>query len=230
MNAPKDKILVIDDEIQIRRFLRITLEAEGFNVIEAESGRQGIQLCASRSPHLVVLDLGLPDMDGQQVLSEIRAWSGSPVIVLSVRAGEDEKVKALEGGADDYVTKPFGVAELVARIRVALRNRRQEEPVPPRIEVQGLKIDATHRRVSIQGHKIHLSRKEYELLLLLARNRGRVLTHAQILRALWGAGHERDTQYLRVYIAQLRQKLGDDPATPRFIATEPAVGYRFVAD
>lgn len=230
MNIPKDRILVVDDEVQIRRLLRITLEAEGFSVIEAQAGRQGIQLCASRSPHLVVLDLGLPDVDGQQVLGEIRGWSDVPIIVLSVRAGEDQKVTALEEGADDYVTKPFGVAELVARIRVALRNRRREEPLPPRIEAHGLTIDAQRRHVSIKGKEIHLSRKEYELLWLLARNRGRVLTHAQMLRALWGVGHERDTQYLRVYIAQLRQKLDDDPAAPQYIATEPAIGYRFVAD
>lgn len=230
MNIPKDRILVVDDEVQIRRLLRITLEAEGFSVIEAQAGRQGIQLCASRSPHLVVLDLGLPDVDGQQVLGEIRGWSDVPIIVLSVRAGEDQKVTALEEGADDYVTKPFGVAELVARIRVALRNRRREEPLPPRIEAHELTIDAQRRHVSIKGKEIHLSRKEYELLWLLARNRGRVLTHAQMLRALWGVGHERDTQYLRVYIAQLRQKLDDDPAAPQYIATEPAIGYRFVAD
>lgn len=227
--AARNKILVIDDEPQIRRFLRIALEAEDFQVIEALTGEDGLKLCANRSPQLIVLDLGLPDLDGQVVLTRLREWSTVPVIVLSVRSSEEEKIKALEAGANDYMTKPFGIGELVARIRVALRNQRQEGATSSQIECRDLIIDAANRLVTLRGRELRLSRKEYELLLLLARHRGKILTHTHILRELWGAPHEHDVQYLRVYIGQLRQKLGDDPVAPIFISTEPAVGYRFIA-
>lgn len=220
-------ILVIDDEPQIRRFLKIGLQGQGYAVLEAGSGREGIALCAEKTPDLVILDLGLPDRDGQQVLVELRQWSSAPVIVLSVRSDEAEKIAALDRGADDYVTKPFGVGELNARIRAALRQRNPAEP-SPLLVLGALSIDLLKRRVSVDGTAVKLSKKEFALLVLLARHAGRVLSHRQILREVWGAHHVEDTQYLRVYIGQLRQKLGDNPTAPRFILNEPGVGYRFL--
>jgi two-component system KDP operon response regulator KdpE len=228
MTAGVPRILVIDDESAIRKFLRIGLTAQGCEVIEAENGADGLRLVGARRPDLIVLDLGLPDVDGQEVIEAIRAVSAVPVIVLSVRAEEREKIAALDRGASDYVTKPFGMGELTARIRALLRDR-HTGPAPATHYVAGpLRLDLAKHEVTLDGEQMHLSRKEFDLLALLLANRGKMLTHRQILREIWGPGHEQDTQYLRVYVGQLRQKLGDDPAEPRFIANEPGIGYRFL--
>lgn len=223
--ANRARILVVDDERQIRRFLRIALEAQGYEVLEAATGGEGLALAATRSPELVVLDLGLPDLEGHAVLAELRAWSKVPVIVLSVRADEREKVQALDGGANDYVTKPFGIEELAARIRVLLRGT-QPSTALPIVDDGHLRIDLARREVSVGGRRVALSRKEYGLLALLAQAPNRVLTQGQLLEKLWGRGHERDTHYLRILVAKLRQKLGDDAAMPSYLVTEPGVGYR----
>jgi two-component system, OmpR family, KDP operon response regulator KdpE len=222
------RVLVIDDEPQIRRFLRISLQAHGYEVLEAVRGEDGIQQCALTRPDLVILDLGLPDGDGQQVIARLREWSKVPIIVLSVRAGEAEKVAALDRGADDYVTKPFGVAELLARVRAALRSRRPEGEQPAVIRSGDLSIDIARRRVRLTDQEIKLSRKEFALLRLLAQHAGRIVTHQHLLREIWGPAHEHETHYLRIYVGHLRQKLGDDPADPRYISNEPGVGYRLL--
>jgi two-component system KDP operon response regulator KdpE len=223
------RILVIDDEPQIRKFLRISLNAYGYEVVEAMRGEDGIAKCATASPDLVVLDLGLPDLNGQEVIARIREWSKVPIIVLSVRAGEDEKVAALDRGADDYVTKPFGLHELLARVRATLRARRQDgEPPPVVVTVGDLSIDIPRRRVRVAGVEIKLSRKEFAILRLLAQHIGRIVTHQHLLREVWGSAYEKETHYLRIYIGHLRQKLGDDPADPRYISNEPGVGYRLL--
>ncbi|GEO82348.1 response regulator transcription factor [Pararhodospirillum oryzae] len=221
------KILIIDDEPQIRRFLSISLGANGHEVVESDSGQDGIATALRESPDLVILDLGLPDRDGQDVITALRASGPVPIIVLSVRSGERDKVEALDRGADDYVTKPFGIAELMARIRAALRPRPGTGVrAPGPLVVGGLCIDPEHRRVTRDGVPVPLSRKEYALLSLLARHADHVLTHAELLRTVWGEAHVHDTAYLRVYIKQLRQKLEPDPALPTLILTELGVGYR----
>jgi two-component system, OmpR family, KDP operon response regulator KdpE len=223
------RILVIDDEPQIRKFLRISLNAYGYEVIEAVRGEDGVAKCATQTPDLVILDLGLPDLDGREVIARIREWSKVPIIVLSVRAAEDEKVAALDRGADDYVTKPFGIQELLARVRATLRARYQDgEPPPAVVKVGELTIDIPRRRVRMAGAEIRLSRKEFAILRLLAQHAGRIVTHQQLLREVWGPAHEHETHYLRIYIGHLRQKLGDDPAEPRYISNEPGVGYRLL--
>jgi two-component system, OmpR family, KDP operon response regulator KdpE len=222
------RVLVIDDEPQIRKFLRISLQAHGYEVAEAVRGEEGIQQCALTRPDLVILDLGLPDVDGQQVIARLREWSKVPIIVLSVRAGEAEKVAALDRGADDYVTKPFGVAELLARVRAALRSRRPEGEQAAVIRSGDLSIDIARRRVRLTDQEIKLSRKEFALLRLLAQHAGRIVTQRHLLREIWGPAHEHETHYLRIYIGHLRQKLGDDPADPRYISNEPGVGYRLL--
>jgi two-component system KDP operon response regulator KdpE len=222
------RILVIDDEPQICKFLRISLNAYGYEVIEAVRGEEGVAKCATESPDLVVLDLGLPDLDGQDVIVRIREWSKVPIIVLSVRAAEDEKVAALDRGADDYVTKPFGIHELLARVRASLRTRHQDGATPTVLEVGELTIDLPRRRVHLAGTELKLSRKEFAILRLLAQHAGRIVTHQHLLREVWGPAHEHDTHYLRIYIGHLRQKLGDDPADPRYISNEPGVGYRLL--
>lgn len=221
------QILVVDDEAQIRKFLRISLLAHGYGVSEAARGEDALLKLADDAPDLVVLDLGLPTIDGQTVIRRIREWSNVPILVLSVRADESDKVEALDGGANDYVTKPFGIAELVARIRVLLRNR-GGDPDSPTYDGGGLHVDFAVRRVAVDGAEIHLTRKEFDLLRLLCRETGKVLTHEALLRATWGDAHATETHYLRVHIGRLRQKLGDDPAAPRFIVTEPGVGYRLI--
>jgi two-component system KDP operon response regulator KdpE len=221
------RILVIDDEAPIRRFLRVALEAEGYGVIEAGTAREGLAMVAREAPGLVVLDLGLPDADGLTVLRDLRGWSPVPVLILSVRADESDKVEALDAGAQDYVVKPFGVKEFLARVRGLLRDR-GTEAVPSVLTVGPLTIDAADHSATMDGISLHLTRREFDLLWMLASHRGRLVTQDMILRAIWGPAHAEDSQYLRVYIRQLRQKLGDDAANPRFIATEPGIGYRFL--
>jgi two-component system KDP operon response regulator KdpE len=221
------RILVIDDEPQIRRFLGISLRAQGYDVVEAADGGAGLATLATGGADAVVLDLGLPDRDGREVLRDLRAWSTVPVLVLSVRAQEGEKVALLDAGANDYLTKPFGVQELAARIRVLLRVERDPQATGS-IELGDLRIDPARRLVLRDGEAVNLTRKEWALLALLLRHRGRVLTQTQLLRELWGPTHVDDTHYLRILVAKLRAKLGDDAANPRYIATEPGVGLRLV--
>jgi two-component system KDP operon response regulator KdpE len=221
------RILIIDDERPIRRFLRVTLEAHGYAVVEADTGRRGVEAAALEAPDLVVLDLGLPDMDGKAALARIREWSQVPVIVLSVRAGEPDKVAALDAGAQDYVVKPFGAQELLARIRGQLRDRGTADAAAI-LRVGDLAIDAGTRQVLQGGNVIRLTRKEFDVLWMLASHAGRLVTHRMLLREIWGPAHESDTQYLRVLIRQLRQKIGDDAASPRYIVNEPGIGYRIL--
>lgn len=228
-SAPPPRILVIDDEPQIRRFLDISLRAQGYVVALAESGRAGLAELAAHGADLVVLDIGLPDLDGHDVLAELRQWSQVPVIMLTVRDGEAEKVAALDGGANDYVTKPFGVQELMARIRSLLRARIvPADTAKPLFDDGHLHVDLGRREVTLDGEPVVLSRKEFALLALLLQHAGRVVTQPQLLRELWGPTHQDDTHYLRILVGKLRQKLGDDATAPRYIATEPGVGLKFV--
>jgi two-component system KDP operon response regulator KdpE len=228
--APPARILVIDDEPQIRRFLEISLRSQGYAVEEAATGRQGLERLATRGADLVVLDLGLPDLDGHEVLSELRGWSHVPVIVLSVRASESEKVRALDGGANDYVTKPFGIQEFMARVRGLLRERGAAADSPPVFDDGRLRVDLARRTVTLQGEPLRLTRKEYAVLAMLVRHAGRVVTQRQLLSELWGPQHVEDTHYLRIVVGKIRGKLGDSHARPRYLQTEPGVGYRFVGE
>ena len=229
MTAAVPCVLVIDDEAQIRKFLDIGLRAEGYEVVLASNAAEGLALAATRSPDLVVLDIGLPDREGHEVLAELRQWSQVPVLMLSVRDSETEKVKALDAGANDYVTKPFGIQELMARLRVLLRSRPGEPEAPQRYDDGRLAIDLARREVALDGQLLPLTRKEYAVLALLLRHAGRVVTQQQLLRDIWGATHTHDSHYLRIVVGKLRQKLGDDPAAPRWLKTEPGVGYRFIS-
>ena len=221
-------ILIIDDENQIRKFLDIALRAQGYKTLLAENGQKGLELLALQGADLVILDLGLPDLDGFEVLSELRAWSNVPVIVLSVRSDELEKVKLLDAGANDYVTKPFSIQELMARIRVLLRQF-QNTVIESTIFDDGLlKIDFSHRRVFLNQKLISLTRKEYQLLSLLAQHKGQLITQPQILKDLWGPTHQEDTHYLRILVAKLRAKLNDNAIQPKYIITEPGIGLRFL--
>lgn len=222
-------LLVIDDEPQIRKFLRISLASQGYKVIEAGTGAEGLSQAALMRPDLVVLDLGLPDMDGQQVLEELRQWSTVPVLVLSVRASEAQKVQALDNGANDYVTKPFGIQEFLARVRALLRQASGGDTHEAVLQIGPLQIDLALRRVDLHGANVALTRKEYAVLAQLARHPGRVITQQQLLKDIWGASHVEDSHYLRIVVGHLRQKLDDDPAAPRFIITEPGVGYRLAS-
>lgn len=221
------KIAIIDDETQIRRMLRIALKSADYEVTEADNGGDGLALIARQQPDLVVLDLGLPDMDGHQLLGELRGWSPVPVIVLSVRASEREKVRALDAGAQDYVTKPFSIEELIARIRAVLRDRIKPE-LPPVLDDGYLLIDLSKRLVRVSGSKVGLTPKEYAVLSRLARSLNCVITQTQLLQEIWGPGHQNDTHYLRIIVSHLRQKLGEDPTEPKYIKTEAGVGYRFI--
>lgn len=222
------RVLVIDDEPQIRKFLDISLRAQGYDVETAGTGAAGLAVLASRGADLVILDLGLPDRDGRDVLRELRSWSSVPVILLTVRSGEAEKVAALDAGANDYVTKPFGVDELMARLRALLRSRVAIEGVSPVFDDGHLRVDLGLREVHLHGQLIAMTRREYALLAFLVLNAGRVVTQPQLLRELWGPTHGEDTHYLRILVSKLRTKLGDSAAAPRWIITEPGVGLRFV--
>ena len=221
------RILSIEDESEIRKFLRSTLGANGMIVIEAETGREGLQKVTTQSPDVILLDLGLPDMDGMDIIRQVREWGRTPIIVLSARGQERDKIEALELGADDYLTKPFAAGELVARIKVALRHaQRPQGDAPVVYEYDNLLIDTGSRRVRLDGEDVHLTPIEYKLLSVLARNSGKVLTHSVLLREVWGK-HSQDSQtYLRIHTQHLREKLKDDALNPRFIVTEPGIGYR----
>ncbi len=218
------RILVVDDEPQLHRFLKPALEAAGYVVERADTAAEGLRLAAVRRPDAVLLDLGLPDLDGQEVLLRLRAFSQIPVIVISARDREDEKIKALDSGADDYVEKPFALGELLARLRASLRRGLTQDGVPEVWKCRGIEVDLLRRRVRAEGQEVTLSPREYDLLAMLVRNAGRVLTHRQLLTAVWGSGHAEDVQYLRVYVGHLRQKLG--PAASGVIGTEAGIGYR----
>jgi two-component system KDP operon response regulator KdpE len=222
---PTPVVLVIDDEIQIRRLLRISLEANGYRVFEAVNGQAGLAEAAQRRPDVVVLDLGLPDLDGVSVLKRLREWSRVPVIVLSVRDREEDKIAALDHGADDYLTKPFGTGELLARLRVAQRHA-QPAPETAVFQTGHLEVDLTSRTVKVKGAQIKLTATEYALLQLFVRHAGKVLTHRQILKEVWGPTYVEQTHYLRVYMTHLREKIEDDPSQPELFITESGVGYR----
>jgi two-component system KDP operon response regulator KdpE len=228
MSPPGPSILIVDDELPMRRFLRTALSAHGYPLFEAASAAEAKLVITTHNPSLVLLDLGLPDADGLDVTRSLREWSRVPIIVISARGREDDKVAALDAGADDYLTKPFGVNELLARIRVSLRHAQQQrlpEDDSP-FELDGLAIDFARREIRLEGREIHLTPTEYKLLSLLARHAGKVLTHSQILREVWGPNYSNQSHYVRVHMAELRKKVERDPARPKRILTEPGVGYR----
>jgi two-component system KDP operon response regulator KdpE len=231
MSEPTPVAVVLEDERQIRHFVRTSLEAEGWQVFEAGTVKQGLVEAGTRRPELVIADLGLPDGDGVDFIRELRSWSSVPVIVLSARSDEMEKVKALDAGADDFITKPFGVAELLARVRANQRRHRAARPdAGAQFRFGDVEIDFASRVVRKRGTEVHLTPIEYRLLGVLVANAGRVLTHRHLLHEVWGPSHSESTHYLRVYMGNLRQKLEDDPAQPRHLLTETAVGYRLVVD
>jgi two-component system, OmpR family, KDP operon response regulator KdpE len=225
------KILVVEDEQEIRRFLRASLVHHGYRLIESETGQNGLMQAASQQPELVILDLGLPDIDGMDVIRQIRAWSQIPIIVLSARGREAEKVNALDAGADDYLTKPFSVSELLARMRVALRHAApgDGESGEPGFALDSLRVDFACRQVFVGDQEVHLTPIEFRLLTTLVKHAGKVITHRQLLKEVWGPDSVFETHYLRVYMAQLRRKIEADPARPRFLLTEPGIGYRLAA-
>ena len=223
--ADKTRILAIDDDLAIRRFLRASFDPADYELIDAETGGEGIRAAAREKPDVILLDLGLPDMNGLEVAASLREWCQAPIIVLSARGQEGDKIAALDAGADDYLTKPFSVGELMARIRAALRRATPGDSRPV-FEAAELKVDLASREVWSSGERVHLTPNEYALLAELVRHSGRVLTHRQLLTAVWGADYVEETHYLRVYIAQLRQKLEVDPAQPKLLINEPGVGYR----
>ncbi len=222
-------ILIIEDEQPIRRFLRAALTAEGYRLSEAESGQQGLRLASQQPPDLVILDLGLPDQDGQEVLKSLREWLTAPIIILSARDQETQKVQALDSGADDYVTKPFGIAELLARMRTALRHSTGGPETSPEFSVGDITVDLAARLVTVRQELVHLTPLEYKLLATLIKHAGKVLTHRFLLHEVWGPGHADETHSLRVFMASLRRKLEADSARPRYLLTEPGVGYRLQA-
>ena len=221
------KVLVVDDEPQIRRFLRASLQSHDYVVVEAENGKEAVRVCTVQKPDLLILDLGLPDMDGLDVIKLVREWSQIPIIVLSIRSDDIDKIEALDRGANDYVTKPFSMGELLARMRAALRQGRGDGADNGAVITAGdISIDLGKRLITLGGTPVKLSRKEYDLLKILASHLGKVITHQQLLQEVWGPAYVEETQYLRVYIGQLRQKLERDPANPKWLITEPGVGYR----
>ena len=222
-----NKVVIVDDESAIRRMLRIALKSEGYDVYEAENGQEALTHVARIQPGLVILDLGLPDMDGQQVLAEVRNWSDVPIIILSVRDGDRDKIIALDSGAQDYVTKPFSVEELLARVRATLRDHSKISS-SSMLDDGYLLFDFSKRLLSIAGEKVDVTPKEYAVLSRLAQSPNCVITQTQLLEEIWGPGHKQDSHYLRIIISHLRQKLGDDPGNPRYIRTEAGVGYRFI--
>lgn len=231
MSGQEATVLVIEDEPEIRRFLRTTLPAHGFRLIEATTGQDGLTEARARNPDLILLDLGLPDLDGTEVIRQVREWTATPIIVLSAREQEQMKVWALDQGADDYVTKPFGVHELLARMRTALRHvARVAEAGESVFSVEGLRVDLGRRQVFVSGREIHLTPIEYKLLTALVRHAGKVLTHRQLLKEVWGPLHVEESHYLRVYMRQLRNKVETNPAHPRYLVTELGVGYRLRTD
>jgi two-component system KDP operon response regulator KdpE len=230
MGDPATTVLVVDDEVKIRRFLRAGFELEGFRVLDAETGAEAIRLAILKPSDLVILDLGLPDMDGAEVVERLRTWSSVPLIVLSVRSREEEKVRLLELGADDYVVKPFGMAELLARARAALRRHRRVSGGEPVVRVGPLTIDLSARSVWLNGKRLVLTPKEYRLLQILTQHAGNVVTHQHLLREVWGGTHVNDSHYLRIFIRKLRQKIEADPTRPRNLLTELGVGYRLAPD
>lgn len=221
------RVLIIDDEPQIRKLLKVSLGAHGYEIDEAATGADGINRAAIFKPDLLIVDLGLPDMDGKAVVAAIREWAQTPIIVLTARDQEQEKIEALDSGADDYVTKPFSVGELMARIRVSLRRTASSENEPV-LHCGDLVVDLIHRRVTVAGREVKLTPTEYELIKILVQHRGRVLTHMQLLKAVWGNTYSKDTHYIRVYIGQLRRKIEENPTQPRYIITESGVGYRMM--
>jgi two-component system KDP operon response regulator KdpE len=229
MSEPSPVAVLIEDERQIRRFVRAALESEGWSVHESDTLKQGLVEAGTRKPDVVIVDLGLPDGDGVDLIRDLRTWSGVPVIVLSARSDESDKVEALDAGADDYLTKPFGLAELLARVRATVRRRAQPAgSEKPAITFGDIEVDLVARTVKRRGELVHLTPIEYRLLALLIANAGRVLTHRQILRDVWGPSHVESPHYVRVYMGHLREKLEDDPAQPKHLITETAVGYRLV--
>jgi two-component system, OmpR family, KDP operon response regulator KdpE len=223
-------VLVVDDEAAVRRFLRATLPHQGYRLVECETGEKALVEASTRGPDLILLDLGLPDLDGVEVTRRLREWTATPVIVLSARGQENDKIEALDAGADDYLTKPFGMGELLARMRVALRRRHMEGEEEPVFAVGDLKVDLGTRRVFARGSEVHLTRTEYRLLALLVRHAGKVVTHRQLLKEVWGPGSADQTHYLRVYMGALRHKIEQEPARPRYLTTEIGVGYRLKID
>lgn len=226
MSEPNPTLLVIEDEAQMRRFLRASLVSSGYHVFEAETAAEGLTQAAARNPDLVLLDLGLPDQDGLLVTERLREWAKMPIIVLSARGNEADKIKALDAGADDYLTKPFGIGELLARIRVALRHSAKTESGASQFAMGDVKVDLVRRVVTKAEREVHLTPIEFKLLATLIKYEGRVITHRQLLKEVWGPGSGEQTQYLRVYMGQLRHKLEENPSRPRFLTTEPGVGYR----
>ena len=219
-------VLLVEDEAPMRRFLRVALEGAGYGLLEAETAREGLSLAASHQPALILMDLGLPDMDGLELTKRLREWSATPIIVLSARGQEQDKIAALDSGADDYLTKPFSTGELLARMRVALRHRPGGAEAEPVFETPEWRVDFAKREVTAQGRSVHLTPNEFKLLAALARHAGKVLTHRQLLKEVWGGSPSAQPHYLRVYMAQLRHKLEADPARPRHLITEAGVGYR----
>jgi two-component system, OmpR family, KDP operon response regulator KdpE len=229
MNDISSSVLVVDDEIQIRRFLRAGFELDGFAVHEAETGADALRAATLKPADLIILDLGLPDMDGSEVLERLRSWSGVPLIVLSVRASENEKVRLLQLGADDYVVKPFGMAELLARAHSALRRQMRASSGEPVIKFGPLAIDFAARAVSVNDQRVTLTPKEYRLLQILAQHSGNVVTHQYLLKEIWGSSHIDDTHYLRIFVRKLRRKIEADPTQPRILLTELGIGYRIIS-
>jgi two-component system KDP operon response regulator KdpE len=226
------KILLVEDDPQIRRLLRVTLPPEGFTLLEAENGESGVAQNAEHNPDVIILDLGLPDIDGIEVVRRVREKSATPILVLSARGQDQDKVNALDAGADDYLTKPFSMPELLARIRVALRHaaRTAGETAESVLTVGEIQIDQVRRVVTVGGHELALTANEYLILLVLVRQAGKVITHRQMMKEIWGPNNIMETHYLRVFMAQLRRKLEKDPARPRYLITEPGVGYRLKVD